>query len=151
MQPISRFSLPLILGGLFCAAPAAAVDPVNTGFLGNTAIEGTDPVAYFTDGQPAAGSPEHTFDWRGATWRFQSTAHRDAFAEDPEKYAPQYGGYCAYAVAHGTTAGIDPQAWTIVDGKLYLNLSPDVQREWQKDVPGYIAKADRNWPALLQD
>jgi hypothetical protein len=81
--------------------------------------------------------------------RFASAAHRDAFVADPERYAPQYGGYCAWAVAHGKTAGVDPQAWKIVGGKLYLNYSKDIQRQWEEDVPGYVEKADANWPKLL--
>lgn len=151
MRKIVKLSLLGIVACLAAAAPARAVDPVNTGFLGHTAIEGYDPVAYFTEGEPTEGSREHSFEWRGASWRFASAAHRHAFAADPERYAPQYGGYCAYAVALGTTAGIEPQAWEIVDGKLYLNVSLEIQRRWREDIPGYIAKADANWPRLLSE
>jgi hypothetical protein len=84
----------------------------------------------------------------GANWRFASAENRDRFAADPERYAPQYGGYCAYAVSEGTTADIDPEAWKVVDGKLYLNLSKDVQKLWEQDIPGYIEKADANWPEI---
>jgi hypothetical protein len=130
------------------AATAHAVSPVNTNWRG-IAIQGYDPVAYFSDGKPVEGSSDFTTRWRDATWRFASAAHRDLFAADPVKYAPQYGGYCAYAVSQGYTAGIDPEAWKIVDGKLYLNYSKDIQATWEKDVPGYIAKADENWPKLI--
>ncbi len=114
------------------------------------AIRGYDPVAYFTAGQPTPGNSEFTHDWQGATWQFSSAENRDLFSGDPEQYAPQYGGYCAWAVKEGTTAPIDPQAWKIVDGKLYLNLNPSIQKRWQKDIPGHIAKADQNWPDVLK-
>jgi hypothetical protein len=84
----------------------------------------------------------------GAQWRFASAANRDAFSADPGKYAPQYGGYCAWAVSQGYTAEIDPDAWRVESGKLYLNYSKSVQATWAKDVPGNIAKGDRNWPEL---
>ena len=85
----------------------------------------------------------------GATWYFSTQTHKDLFEGDPEKYAPQYGGYCAYAVSQGITADIDPQAWKIVDGKLYLNLDKGIQEIWEKDMAGYITKANTNWPKLL--
>lgn len=129
-------------------APARALDPVDTNWRG-LAISGYDPVAYFTDGKAVPGSSDFTTTWKGATWRFASAAHRDQFVADPDRFAPQYGGYCAWAVAHGKTASIDPEAWKIVDGKLYLNYSKDVQAKWEKDVPGYITEADANWPKLL--
>lgn len=113
------------------------------------AIRGYDPVAYFTEGEPQQGSREFAYEWRGATWHFSSANNRDLFENDPEQYAPQYGGYCAWAVKEGTTAPIDPQAWKIVDGKLYLNLNPKIQRRWQEDIPGNIAEADNNWPGVL--
>ncbi|MEL7173254.1 MAG: YHS domain-containing (seleno)protein, partial [Pseudomonadota bacterium] len=86
----------------------------------------------------------------GATWRFSSAENRDLFVENPEKYAPQYGGYCAWAVAQGYTAATDPEAWAIVDDKLYLNYNKSVQAKWEKDVPGHIASADGNWPTVLE-
>lgn len=113
------------------------------------AVDGTDVVAYFTQGAPVAGSADITHQWRGVTWRFASTANRDSFAANPERFAPQYGGYCAYAVSEGYTASTVPEAWKIVDGKLYLNYSRRVQRRWEKDIPGRIAAADQNWPGVL--
>jgi YHS domain-containing protein len=130
------------------AAPAFAIAPVDSNWRG-LAISGYDPVAYFTDGKPVEGSSDFTTEWKGATWRFASAAHRDAFVAAPDKYAPQYGSYCAWAVAHDKTASVDPEAWKIVDGKLYLNYSKDIQKQWEADVPGYIQKADANWPKLL--
>jgi hypothetical protein len=130
------------------AVPATrAGEPVYKSWFG-TAIRGYDPVAYFTDGHPVEGSSDFTFDWHGATWRFASAEHRDLFAADPQKYAPAYGGYCAYAVAKGDLVKTDPDAWKIVDGRLYLNYSPKIQQEWERDIPGYIEKADANWPGL---
>lgn len=134
---------------LAIAAPAAALSPVNRTTFGGVAIDGWDPVAYFTDARPVEGSKEFSFDWNGASWRFASAAHRDLFAGDPARYAPQYGGYCAWAVSQGSTADIDPAAWKIVNGRLFLNYSLDVQQKWAADIPGNIAKGDANWPKLM--
>lgn len=114
------------------------------------AVRGTDVVAYFTEGRAVAGRPEFTFAWRGATWRFASAANRDRFATDPERYAPAYGGFCAYAVSEGYTAPIDPEAWRIVDGRLFLNYDRSIKRRWERDIPGRIARGDANWPRLSQ-
>lgn len=113
------------------------------------AIDGTDPVAYFTEGAPVAGDPAITHDWMGATWRFASAANKDAFVVDPEAYAPQFGGYCAWAVSEGHTASTTPEAWSVVDGKLYLNYSRCLQRRWEKDISGNISRATANWPKIL--
>lgn len=142
--------LAFALGMFTVIGAATAATTVNTTF-GGTAIKGYDPVAYFTQNHAVKGSKEFTLDWMDATWRFASAAHRDAFAADPERYAPQYRGYCAFAVSQGTTANIDPQAWRVVDGKLYLNLSKDIQELWLSDVSGYINKADANWPQISSD
>lgn len=135
----------------FPAVAVEAADAVNTTLFGNVAIKGYDPVAYFTDGRPVKGSKDHELEWNGATWRFASTDHLEAFEAEPERYAPQYGGYCAWAVSQGYTANIDPQAWRIVDGRLYLNYSKEVQRKWESDIPGHIEAADTNWPGVLDD
>jgi YHS domain-containing protein len=112
------------------------------------AIKGYDPVAYFTEGKPVAGSPEHTFEYKGSTFRFASPANRDTFTADPEKYAPRYGGFCAFGAAGGYKAKIEPEAFTIVDDKLYLNYNGAIQERWRKDVAGYVAKADAKWPEV---
>lgn len=141
-----------LLAALFAAlalAGAQAAGKPAVFSADGAAIAGTDPVAYFKEGRPVKGSPEFSHSWNGATWLFSSAANRDAFAADPQKYAPQYGGYCAYAVSYGSTAPIDPEAWTIVDDKLYLNFSKGIQEKWSQDVQGYIAKADKNWPGVL--
>ena len=112
------------------------------------AIKGYDPVAYFTEGKPVKGNPDLTLDWMGATWSFASPENKNLFEEDPGKYAPQYGGYCAYGVSKGGLYKIDPEAWTIVQGKLYLNYSLKIQSDWSVDIPGFIEKADAKWPEL---
>ena len=147
--PISIF---LALGLLVQAAlsPAFAKDPVSTGTFSSLAVSGYDPVAYFTDGKPAEGNGGHEYEWNGATWRFSSAENLETFKTNPQAYAPQYGGYCAWAVSQGYTASSDPQAWRIVEGKLYLNYSEDVQNKWVRDIPGFIAKADTNWPKVLE-
>jgi hypothetical protein len=136
------------LVGLLATA-AFAVDPINETLFGGLAVDGYDTVAYFTAGLAVEGKREFVYEWSGATWRFASAEHRDLFAADPAKYAPRYGGYCAYAVARGYTAEIDPEAWKIVDGRLYLNYDRDVQRLWEADVAGHVRAADANWPRLL--
>ena len=138
----------LIAISFLVPATAMAVDPVYSSLLGG-AIKGYDPVAYFTQGEPAKGRGAHSHEWMGATWYFANAENLELFAAEPEKYAPQYGGYCAYAVSQGYTAKIDPDAWKIVDDKLYLNFSLKVQKLWEEDIPGYIAKADVNWPKIL--
>lgn len=144
----TRTTAALLLAVLL-AGPALAVDPVHKTRFGGVAIGGYDPVAYFDQGKAVEGSKEHTFEWRGATWRFATAAHRDQFAKEPERYAPRYGGYCAWAVGHGYTAPGDPQAWSIVDGKLYLNYNTEVKAQWTPDAAGWIAKGDVHWPKLL--
>lgn len=109
------------------------------------AIKGYDPVAYFTESKPVQGSPRISYSYEGAEWYFGSEKNRDAFKADPVKYAPQYGGYCAFGASKGYKAPTEADAWTIVDGKLYLNYNTKVRTEWSKGQPGYIQKADKNW------
>ncbi len=134
---------------LLTLSPAFAIDPVNKTSDG-VAIKGYDPVAYFTNRKPVKGSRDFEYVWMGAKWRFSTAGHKDLFIKDPDRYAPKYGGYCAYAVSQRTTADIDPDAWNIVDGRLYLNLSKRIKDKWSKDIPGYIKKADENWPKILK-
>ena len=122
---------------------------IFTGIVSATAVGGYDPVAYFTEGKPVEGKRDITHSWKGVTWRFASEKNRDAFKANPAAYAPQYGGYCAWAVSQGYTAKGDPKHWKVVNGKLYLNYDARVQRDWEKDVSGNIVKADKNWPAVL--
>ena len=141
------------------AATCLGAEPVNTlekeGWIGyepsGTAIRGYDTVAYFTEGRPVDGSDEFTAEWMGATWRFASAEHLDLFEADPERYAPQYGGYCAYGVVQDELIKIEPENWTIVDDRLYLNYDDDVQAKWEADTAGFIAEADGKFPALLDE
>ena len=128
------------------SAQAASDDVFNTGGI---AISGYDPVAYFTQGKPVDGSDAHRLKWMGVVWQFSSAQNMAAFEANPKAYAPQYGGYCAYAMAQGAVATTVPEAWTIHNGKLYLNFSTGVRGIWKKDIPGHIAAANMNWPDAL--
>ena len=112
------------------------------------AVKGYDPVAYFNDGKPVKGSPEHIFKWQGATWQFVSEEHRSAFMREPTKYAPQYGGYCAFAISQGSIVDIDPNQWKIVNGRLYLNANLVALTLWSHDPEGHIKKGDANWQLI---
>lgn len=141
----------LVLAIWTAVAPAlAAEDPIFTGPFSSVAIRGTDPVAYVREGRAVEGSPDHALEWLGAMWRFASEANLAAFRAEPERYVPQYGGYCAWAVANGYTASIDPEAWTIHEDRLYLNYSLSVQARWAEDIPGNVERANQNWPGVLE-
>jgi YHS domain-containing protein len=126
-----------------------AASPINTDSNG-VAIKGYDPVAYFTMDKPVRGNNNFEYEWKGAKWRFSTENHMKLFIKDPDKYAPRYGGYCAYGVAVDALFDIQPEAWSIVDSKLYLNKNLDVRETWKKDIPGNIKKADMNWPGVLE-
>lgn len=130
---------------------ALALDPVYTGLFSNKAIKGYDTVAYFTQGAAVEGDDEFSTEYLGATWLFSSQENLDLFVEDPEKYAPQYGGYCAYAVSQNKTASIKPELFTIEDGKLYLNYNRKINDQWLENKKQYITDADKNWPGLLEE
>lgn len=142
----------------FAALPALVAPPVHqaharepsiyTGIVKGVAVGGYDAVAYHTQGKPVPGTIAHTLEHGGATWRFASAENRDLFKADPAKYAPQYGGYCAYAVSQGYTAKGDPEAWSIRDGKLYLNYNKSVRKDWEKNATQFIKAGDANWPKL---
>jgi len=116
---------------------------------GGLAVGGYDPVAYFTESAPRKGLAAHSLKWRGATWQFKSAENKALFEANPEKYAPQYGGYCAYAMASGDFVSTSPKAWDIYKGKLYLNYSSIVWAIWNRDKKGYVARADKRWPTNL--
>ncbi|MBI1243446.1 MAG: YHS domain protein [Alphaproteobacteria bacterium] len=135
----------LVSGFLFAAMPAAA-EPINA--RGGLAIGGYDPVAYFREGRARRGAAAYSADWGGARWLFVSRANHAAFVAEPSRYVPRYGGYCAYGMANGYKASVDPEAWTIEDGVLYLNYSKSVRERWLAERAGFIARADANWPAV---
>ena len=135
----------IMLFAVGCVEPIHASQQFEQNGL---AIDGYDPVAYFTEMKAVKGVPEFRADYQGSTFQFVSVDHRDAFAADPAKYAPQYGGYCAYGVAKGYKAKIDPEAFSVVHGTLYLNYSDAIRTRWLSDVPGYIQQADANWPEV---
>lgn len=137
-------------GAVVAPSPAFAAKPeVYTGLIGKTAVGGYDPVGYFTQGKPVKGDAAFTATHKGATYRFASAANLAKFKANPAAYAPQYGGYCAWAVAQGYTASGDPKNWKIVGGKLYLNYNDEIQARWEKNIPGFIADANKNWPGVL--
>ncbi len=136
----------LLSFGMFTST--AWADKINTGYFGNVAIKGYDPVAYFTQGEATRGSERYSLDWLGAKWHFVNNEHRKLFEATPVKYAPQYGGHCADGIAYGDrTTNIDPEAWRIIDGKLYLNYDQGSAAELE-EVPGQLEKIQENWPAI---
>jgi YHS domain-containing protein len=153
MQRLS-FALTTAIMVLFAAAllPKAALakeSPVYTKLFSSVGLSGYDAVAYFTDSKAVKGDAKFTHTYLGAKWQFASAENRDKFAAEPERFAPQYGGYCAWAVAQGKTASADPTQWKIVQNKLYLNYSADVQKKWELDIAGNVQKADGHWPSVL--
>jgi len=135
----------------FLAASAYSLQASAAGTIYNEdglAIGGYDPVAYFKLGRAVWGRSDITAKWNNVTWQFDNKAHRDAFTANPEKYAPQYGGFCAYAAAKGSLAPTDANSWAIIDGKLYLNYSPSVQNRWKQNPHSYIDRANRKWPNI---
>ncbi len=132
---------------LSLVAPAAAAGPINT-TADNVAIQGYDAVAYFREQKPVRGSPEFEHVWQGARWQFSGAEHRDIFAMDPLSYAPRYGGFCSGGMTFGHKSRVDPEAWAIVDGTLYLAFSAGAMRRFTSDVDSNIAKADANWELM---
>lgn len=150
-QTAARIGCSALLALLMPGGPVAAGNAVNTGLFGGVAIMGYDTVAYFTEGRAMKGSEDFAFEWLGTPWYFVNAQHRDMFAADPARYAPQYGGYCTLGVGLDGHAAenIDPErAWRIIDGKLYFVYDPTYVEELdgpaQKEL---LAKAEANWPA----
>ena len=134
--------------GLYHISGLVSAGEINTGYFGNVAIKGYDPVAYFTEQRAVKGKEGITYSWLGADWQFSSDKHKKMFSENPVKFAPQYGGFCADGVAYEeTTSNIDPQAWRIIDGKLYLNFSEGAATELE-EVEGQLEKAEQKWPKI---
>jgi hypothetical protein len=151
MIRLSRRTLAL---SLFAAAlavlpslPAGAQSKVNVD-AAKVAIKGYDPVAYFTEQRAVRGKPEFETAWQDAVWRFASAENRDRFRAEPEKYSPRYGGFCALGIAKGARFDINPEAWSIVEGKLYLNYDTGIRQEWRQKSADYIREADRKWAGV---
>ena len=145
-SPLSRR---VFLGAALSFVAVASVQAGDVTFQsGGAAIRGYDPVAYFIDKKPVKGDAAHSFTWDGATWRFASADNLATFKSDPARYAPKFGGYCAFAVSRGYTAPTDPEAWTIVDDALYLNYSKSVRTRWNEDRAENIKMGIENWPGL---
>ena len=139
------FSLLFLAAG--CGEPASSqVSEIYA--PGNKALNGYDAVAFFTDSMPVKGSADYTYNWKGADWQFASADHLDQFKADPDKFAPQFGGYCAYGCSQGHKAPTKPETWTIVSGKLYFNYNGDVKKKWILDRDALIDKANANWPTV---
>ncbi|MCE7999939.1 MAG: YHS domain-containing protein [Rhodobiaceae bacterium] len=147
---VIAFAVIIVGTNSFAASDASEHIPVFT--ENGVAIRGTDAVAYFTQAKPVQGKAEFSVQYEGATWHFSSAENRETFLSDPGKYAPAYGGYCAYALSLGTyKVETDPNAWSIVDGRLYLNKTPVVRSIWETDIPGNIAKSEENWTTLIAE
>ncbi len=141
-----------ILMSVFVFAAAGNADEINLkkpSWLGGSfdyALDGYDTVAYFTEGKPVEGKESISTEYKGATWLFASEDNKAMFLADPEKYAPAYGGHCAWAAGVRKVAPGSPKVWKIVDGRLYLNYDESIQEKWEKDIPGFIEVADEYWP-----
>ncbi len=132
------------------SASALAGNLVNVSGASDAALSGFDPVAFFTDSKPVNGSPFITVEQQGATYFFATEDHKKLFTANPEKYSPQFGGFCAYGVALGKLFPVDISTWQVRDGKLYLNLNPDILKKFNEDLAGNVTKADKNWPDLVK-
>ncbi|MBI5576458.1 MAG: YHS domain-containing protein [Deltaproteobacteria bacterium] len=144
---ISTFAMIAVV--VLFASAASAANLVNVAGASGIALNGYDPVAFFTDGKPTHGDPGVTSTYNGAKYLFASKAHKAQFDADPEKFVPQFGGFCAYGAALGALFPVDISTWQIRDGKLYLNLNPAIAKEFNKNPAGNIAKAEKNWPGLV--
>ncbi|GAB5439579.1 hypothetical protein TRM7615_00908 [Falsiruegeria mediterranea M17] len=147
-----RTILACAISALTLSAPAVHAEQIQIFYADDgAAIDGYDTVSYFMGDAPMRGNPEIAVMWKGAVWYFSSHENREAFEANPHAYAPQFGGYCAYAVSRGYTVGTDPMVWQIVDDKLYLVHSSSIEKMWERDVQGNIAMAEDHWPQVLRD
>ncbi|MBT4286116.1 MAG: YHS domain-containing protein [Deltaproteobacteria bacterium] len=149
MKPINKLFIIFISSILFCSTTIWAKDLVNTGFFNDDALSGYDPVAYFTMGTPVKGKKAFQYNYQDANWYFSTLVNLKKFELNPKKYTPQYGGYCAWAVAQGNTADANPKNWTIYQNKLYLNYNSTIQNKWLDNIEQFISEADQKWPAVL--
>jgi YHS domain-containing protein len=145
MKALPNALLVLLLGFSQLAVSGVQIDADANG----VALQGHDPVAYFTEGKPVAGQADYAVEHNGASYRFASAENRDLFVSDPDKYAPQYGGYCAFGTTFNMKVPGDPTAFKVVDDKLYINSNPDILSRWSQDIPGNIGKANSAWPEIV--
>lgn len=143
-----RFVHALLTCLLLSSSPVAAQEAQKIFATNGVALGGIDPVAYFTQSAPVKGDPKLSAEWGGVAWHFSTPENRLVFLKSPEAFAPQFGGYCAYGVAKGGLYSTDPRAFTVHDGKLFLNHSLDVANKWRADIPGHLQQANENWPKL---
>jgi YHS domain-containing protein len=141
----------VVFAGLLIASVAAHAGSIVYGAGKGPALQGFDPVAYFTEGAPREGDARYTHEWNGAIWRFASAENRHRFQAEPERFAPQYGGYCAFAMSGGSFSPGDANRWRIVDGKLYLNANRFAQTLWEANIPRRVIDADGHWPVKKQE
>jgi hypothetical protein len=141
----------IVVLGIGGAMTLRGQTPGSTNAANGIALQGYDAVAYVTLQKAVKGQRAYGHDWRGVRWQFASAANRDQFAASPESFAPQFGGFCAYGVSRGYAVDVDPDAFSVIDGKLYLNYSKRVQATWNQDRAGYIEKARQNWPKVSAD
>ena len=146
MKTMARVLLALLL----LSGPVLAADLVNVSGASNIALNGYDPVAFFTDAKAVSGSPSVTAMHRGAIYLFASEAHKKLFTQNPDNYVPQYGGFCAFAASRNALAPVDINTWQVRNGKLYLNFSPDIREKFNADFDGNVARANKNWPGLVR-
>jgi YHS domain-containing protein len=139
-----------LLTAMLLSSPAIAGDLVNVAGVSGVALDGYDPVAFFTDKKPVNGDPSITVKHKDATYFFANKEHKAAFESAPEKYLPQCGGYCAFGVSVGALFPVDVNTWQVREGKLYLNLNPEILKAFNKDLAANISKADKNWPGLVK-
>jgi hypothetical protein len=132
------------------ATPVFAAEPIYTSWKDDLAVGGYDTVSFFS-GKPQKGKKDITLNYQGVEWRFSTRGNLDLFKTNPDVFMPQYGGYCAWAVASNKLAKGSPKYWHVEDGKLYLNFNARIKRRWEKDIPGYVKNADGNWPAILEN
>ena len=151
---LSKHGKNIVLAALF-ALGIMALNTVAVSAAENTtatvhgvAIRGYDPVAYFTEGQAVKGSRAYAYNWNEASWHFSKSEHRDLFAADPERYAPQFGGHCANGLSKGKLVAADPEEWTIVDGKLYMNYNRPARDDWRAHKAVMIERAESNWAGV---
>ena len=147
-MPLARRPV-LLLPALMLALPASARATPGVNHRAGVALRGFDTVAWFSESRPRRGIAVHGAMWRGVAWHFASAETLARFEAQPEAFAPAFGGFCAFGVARGYKVDIDPEAWHIRADRLYLNYDRGVQRQWLRDMPGYITAAEANWPRLM--